>query len=533
MATDPPGPPTTPEAPDNPSTPRWLRLACALLAGSIAGALTFVRADLDEPPRFDGAGYAMLGKSLAMGLGYREVFHPDQPPHTHYPPGYPIALAALWTLSAPTSTSAHLGSIAATAIAVGLMGLWFARHLEVRAALPLSLALAVNWQWTRVGSAIQTEPLFLLLSALALNLFDAVISPETRAKGSTIRNWLVPTILLGAVLGASILVRHIGLALTLAFGWELLFRRRFAQAAWSTVVAGLMTLPWVLWIANADRRSQADLLLSPESLAGLDDRLVFYVRRLPDQVVGPFVEVATVFNDNPTLAAVGTAIGVAATALLAWGLIALACRPTERPAVAVVGVTMPILLVWPFTEAGRFLIPLVPLLLLGFASGLVEVAQRFLKISRAKTWPIASTLLLAASLPYPMLKVVQGERGLDTPADQAFDAAYQYVLSEEASRDEGDPPRPVLMAQNAAEAAWITGRPALPPPNGLDAEAFLAMLDDDRIGFLIVGGDRFANDPGDPLALALNAHETRDRLVPVWTDSDDPEPLVTVYRVRP
>ena len=62
-------------------------------AGSIAGSTR-----LDEPPRFDGAGYATLGLALATGRGYVEISHPDAPPHSHFPPGYPASLGLLWKL---------------------------------------------------------------------------------------------------------------------------------------------------------------------------------------------------------------------------------------------------------------------------------------------------------------------------------------------------------------------------------------------------------------------------------------------------
>ena len=44
-----------------------------------------------SPPRFDGAGYAVLAESLLAGQGYREIDHPERPPHAHYPPGRGIA----------------------------------------------------------------------------------------------------------------------------------------------------------------------------------------------------------------------------------------------------------------------------------------------------------------------------------------------------------------------------------------------------------------------------------------------------------
>ncbi|HEX7122734.1 MAG TPA: hypothetical protein VF178_10230, partial [Gemmatimonadaceae bacterium] len=47
----------------------------------------------------DDGIYTILGKSLALGEGYRYLNLPGAPPATHYPPGYPLFLALLWRLA--------------------------------------------------------------------------------------------------------------------------------------------------------------------------------------------------------------------------------------------------------------------------------------------------------------------------------------------------------------------------------------------------------------------------------------------------
>src|SRR5438105_2633419 len=76
------------------------------------------QSDLNAPPRFDGAGYAVLGEALATGRGYREIDRPEPTWHAHFPPGYPAALATLWRLTGRSVRAAHLlsgvGTVAAT-----------------------------------------------------------------------------------------------------------------------------------------------------------------------------------------------------------------------------------------------------------------------------------------------------------------------------------------------------------------------------------------------------------------------------------
>jgi len=55
----------------------------------------------------DDAVYAILAKSLATGHGYRYLNLPGEPPATHFPPGYPLFLAALWRMSAGAASTAR------------------------------------------------------------------------------------------------------------------------------------------------------------------------------------------------------------------------------------------------------------------------------------------------------------------------------------------------------------------------------------------------------------------------------------------
>src|SRR5947209_6133128 len=103
----------------------------ALLAAvSLAG-----NTDLNAPPRFDGAGYAVLGEALATGRGYREIDRPEPTWHAHFPPGYPAALAALWRTTGRSVAAAHLVSGVCTVAATLAAWVWFRRLYSSRIAL--------------------------------------------------------------------------------------------------------------------------------------------------------------------------------------------------------------------------------------------------------------------------------------------------------------------------------------------------------------------------------------------------------------
>ena len=150
---------------------RRRRAPVGLIAALIAGAAILATMSWTEPPRYDGAGYATLGRALATGQGYRDIADPEAPPHAHFPPAYPALLALIWRLAGTDDRDrftrlAHAASVACLVLAVGSTGRWY-RSVESRGvATALTLALAVNWTWVRTGGVIRSEPLALALGGL-------------------------------------------------------------------------------------------------------------------------------------------------------------------------------------------------------------------------------------------------------------------------------------------------------------------------------------------------------------------------------
>lgn len=151
-----------------------------LIVAAIATASVVANTRFESPPRFDGAGYAVLARSLLTLGDYREIDHPDRPRHAHFPPGYPIALAMVWGASGISFSVAHAFSCGCTIAATLLSWSWFRSLYPARVALILGIALAVNWTWGRVGGSIQSEPLFLLLAALVLRMSGPLSPPGER-----------------------------------------------------------------------------------------------------------------------------------------------------------------------------------------------------------------------------------------------------------------------------------------------------------------------------------------------------------------
>jgi hypothetical protein len=467
---------------------RWISvLAIGLTAiVSVVGNTRF-----DAPPRYDGAGYAMLGRSLAGGRGYRQASHPDAPPHTHYPPGYPLVLALVFRAEGRSNAAAHRFSVVCTVGAVVLTWAWYRRLYRPEIATLLGLALAVNWTWGRIGGAIQSEPLYLLLSALAL-----VVASRPRRGGIGFG------MVLGLVLGACTLTRHVGACLALAIVAELAWRREFRAAAAAVVCAGLCVVPWASWLAWAGRGSQAGLFQAEALGPLLAHQTLFYTRRIPDQFFGPFVELSTVYAGKPRVAALATAGAVVATGLMVLGWCRALRSRRRRLASLVAAATIGLLLCWPFTEAGRFLIPLVPVLAVGAVEGASPLLCR-LGVRRSRRW--AAGLLIAASLPYSAYALATGRARAQERSHLDFDRACAWIARQ--ARTPG-----VVLTHFPADVFWQTGRKALGAQSG-DPRGVNALIDHYGVAYLLIDEHPFTNAPADPLARFVAAAPDRVRLV--------------------
>ena len=303
-------------------------------------------------------------------------------------PDTPWPWPALWELTGPSAPSAHLLSAACTLAATLLTWRWFRHLYPGRTALVLGLALALNWRWVRDGAVIRSEPLYQLLTALALLATCHAKKPGTARHGG----WL-----LGLATGAAMLTRHVALPLTAACSLDLWLAHRKKAALIAMALALLVFLPWLVWLAAHRQSSQLGLFSSGGLTHTMPAQALFYTRRIPDQLTGPFVEVGTVFKPSWSLPMTAWAIAATSVVCLGW-LIALR-NPRRRLAALVPLATFPLLLSWPYTEAGRFLIPLLPFLLVGAVEGLARLIRLATGLQLAGSQRLASSCWPASLTP--------------------------------------------------------------------------------------------------------------------------------------
>jgi len=485
------------------------RLAFGLLGVILLTGATLATMSWSEPPRYDGAGYATLGRALAEGRGYRVISLPDAPRHAHFPPGYPGLLAVVWMLAGTDDVTrftilAHGLSLACLAIGVGTVGCWWSATEPRGVAVCLTLALAWNWTWVRTGGVIRSEPLAIALGGLIL------LAARGRSSGS-----LRGQVVLALLLGAGVLTRQVTACWALAVAVDLGLRRGWIKASLMLAGVAVVVAPWVAWQLAVGSDTQSSLFRPGGMVRLIGEQGLFYARRIPDAIAGPFVEVATVFGRSSRLATGATLVGVAVTGIILLGWVRSVRSPRRRLGGLIPLATFPLLLVWPFTEAGRFLIPLVPFLLLGAVEGGAVILGRC-GVARPRLW--ASRLILAASLPYSIYAVATQRSAAERQTQRGFDAACAWIKTHR------EPPG-TIMARHPADVAWLTGRLAVAIPEG-GPDRIAEVIRVERVVFLVVDDERYARSPANPLReLVNNPRQSRK----VWDDGG----TTSVYQVEP
>jgi hypothetical protein len=531
-------------------------------AGSLVGiacaAFIAGNASWSAPPRYDGAGYAVLARALLERHSYRAIDHPEEPRHAHFPPGYPFLLAGIWKLTGTSVGAAHVFSVACTIGAAIASWWWMRRLMASDAALILGVALSVNWLWARTGSAILSEPLYMLLCQSAVlvaisgkrspartrqwifaipgrkdSARPALPEPVPPRALARYRMTLIRTIVLGVLLAGCLLTRHIAIGLVLAVLLDRALARRWGETVTIAVVTGLLVLPWVVWMAavGSDAGTQVGMMFAgnaswPEQIGR---QLLFYIMRIPDTLTGPVVEVGTSAQASGIARSVAGLWGLVATAVIAVGLVIQLSRPRMRLIALIPILTVLIILPWPFTEAGRFLIPLVPCLLVAGVEGLavpldILRSRRGLKLRPSKARRIVASLLLAVSLPYSVYATITGRAKALEASQRDFDSACRWLAQH------GDRPGAIL-SRHPGEVFWQTGRQGLavstverPTEQDADSDSIARTIAEYHVAYLLIDRERYARAPQSPLARFVHVHPYG--LTKVWEAGE-----LTIYEV--
>jgi hypothetical protein len=170
-----------------------------------------------------------------------------------------------------------------------------------------------------------------------------------------------------------------------------------------------------------------------------------------------------------------------------------------------------LLLVWPFTEAGRFLIPLVPFVLVGAVETLTMFGKRA-GLRRARAW--AAGVLLAVSLPYAAYAIATGRARAQRQTYRDFDNACAWIYRE---------------STRAGQVFSLIRRQSVSPTSDdpLENDRLISRF---GVAYLVIDDDRYVNASASPLRRYVDHFPGRVRRV--WS-SPGAAPSVSVYEILP
>ncbi len=496
-------------------------------------------------PGGDNAGYMILGDALVSGEGYRDLYLPDQPLHTKYPPLYPILLALLTPLGGVQLFK--FASLGLTTLAVWLTYRLAVERIGRGAALVAAGMFAVSPVLLDYSHYVLSEALFvaLVLAALLWSQRDASAPSVEQAPGA----WFSWSLLLGlAAAGGAFLTRTAGLPLLAALVLFYLLERRSPAAT----AAGLLSVAtaggWWLYqrlatsapgVAPRLSYLQEMLLRNPydpaAGTAGPTDLLIRSTENawtyisdvLPRSLAGGTAASA------PDLVHPALGLAVAAVAFLGW-----VDRSTSRlgPAELFTVLYAAMLVIWPtvWTDQ-RFLLPLLPLILLYAVGGAVRAGRWLSRRREGGPGPTIAAGILAALVGVAAVGDAAGRipdrirclaayragDACDPPEFASFYDAAEWARANTA----GDA---IFVNRKPRIFYWLSGRRGDLYPYSTDAAVVMRAIE--RLGADYVVVDAISGTTSRYLVPAVRENLPRFRLVyeggepPTFVLRFDPEP---------
>ena len=195
--------------------------------------------------QYDSGVYVVLATSLSMGQGYRDIFVLGDPPHTKYPPVFPLLLAPFIHAFGYNVVLLKLMVIAMAVSALYVLYRLYADEGDQGMPLVLALAAATSPGVVFFSQSVMTEVPYLLLSLLALLALHRYSPPASGAALAIIAG-LVSLAYLTRLVGLSLLVAAVAYLLCEGGAPTRSARRRDA------IVIGLLAaVPAAAWFLRS------------------------------------------------------------------------------------------------------------------------------------------------------------------------------------------------------------------------------------------------------------------------------------------
>jgi len=246
----------------------------------------------------DNAGYISLAHSLLDRGNYLELWTPEEPPHTKYPPVFPLILAGAILLGAKSWAALKLIPAFSTVLAVAFTFLWARDRRGLGMGVAVALLVGLSESVVYYSQWILSDPTFLALTMAAMwaleKRSEGAAAEEAKREGG---RWLA--------VGAGFVVlayftRSAGFPLALAAALWLGLERKWKALVGFSAAFGIPAFLWWLrgYVLGGSQYVSEFWLVDPYRLAlgrvgpgGLVERLIenlgsYVTQYIPAGVVG-------------------------------------------------------------------------------------------------------------------------------------------------------------------------------------------------------------------------------------------------------
>jgi hypothetical protein len=322
----------------------------------------------------DNASYFRLGKALASGKGYINIADIRQSPENHFPPGYPSLISLVIRVFGESTNAIKIFDSLYILFSVILIYFITAVVTDNKTlAFTSGIILTLNAHMMLYASLMMSEASFILTSTLTLWLVMKVKNEKSIFTQPVIYISLVSLI-------TSYYIRSTGLALLGGIILWFLLQKNWKAILFYITGFFLMALPWYLRGRGLGGSSYLKPLvminpyrpdLGNATYADYVTRLTanvsrYIAREIPSSLF-PFIKV----DYTKPVSSGEWVFGLILTAIIIFGLLRL--RKYRLLIFSYIIATFGILFLWPEVWTGvRFILPLIPVLLIGTFFGIME-----------------------------------------------------------------------------------------------------------------------------------------------------------------
>lgn len=345
----------------------------------------------------DNAQYYILGKALSLGEGYTNLNSPSMAPNNHYPPGYPAIIGLLLFIFPDSIELIKVFNGIFLLASCYFIYYIFLKITDLKIlSVGVTFFLLFNTHLLKYSTIMMSEIAYLLMTSISIFFF---------LKSDWEKHPLKNKAFLGSLLflAAAYYIRTLGISLVFGFLVYLIIYKNWKYVI--SLVAGfvLLILPWTIRTQMLGGSSYINQfkrvnVYRPElGEAGLMDFVnrIFtnFERYITKEIPNGLFPINTIDYRAPATT-FDWVIGILIVGILIFGLIQL--KNHRWLIIAYFVGIFGVLMLWPQVWVGvRFMLPVIPFLMIVFFNGIFHLIAHFINVKSAPGVTLAAIIILA------------------------------------------------------------------------------------------------------------------------------------------